>query len=30
LVLKGGKEIDRIVGVQPKGEIAQRVQRVAG
>ena len=30
LVLKGGKEIDRIVGVQPKGEIAKRVQRVAG
>ena len=27
LVLKGGKEIDRIIGVQPKGEIAKRAQR---
>ena len=25
LVLKGGKEIDRIVGVQPKTEIARRL-----
>lgn len=25
LVIKGGKEIDRIVGVQPKGEIARRL-----
>jgi len=25
LVLKGGKEIDRIVGVQPKAEIARRL-----
>ena len=30
LVLKGGKEMERIVGVQPKAAIAQRVQRVAG
>lgn len=27
LVLKGGKEIDRIVGAQPKTEIARRLQR---
>jgi thioredoxin 2 len=27
LVLKGGREIDRIVGLQPKSEIAQRLQR---
>ena len=25
LVIKGGKEIDRIVGVQPKAEIARRL-----
>jgi thioredoxin len=30
LVLKDGKEIDRIVGVQPKGEIAKRAQRASG
>jgi len=29
LVLKAGKEIDRIVGVQPKSEIARRLERVA-
>jgi thioredoxin len=29
LVLKGGKEIDRIVGVQPKAAIVQRLQRAA-
>jgi thioredoxin 2 len=29
LVLRDGKEIDRIVGVQPKAEIARRLQRVA-
>jgi thioredoxin-like negative regulator of GroEL len=28
LVLKAGREIDRIVGVQPKAEIARRLQRV--
>jgi thioredoxin 2 len=28
LVLKGGREVDRIVGVQPKSEIAQRLERV--
>jgi hypothetical protein len=28
-VLKGGQEIDRIVGVQPKSEIARRIDRVA-
>jgi thioredoxin-like negative regulator of GroEL len=28
LVLKAGQEIDRIVGVQPKSEIARRLQRV--
>jgi thioredoxin 2 len=27
LVLKGGKEIDRIVGAQPKVEIARRLER---
>ena len=29
LVLQGGREIDRIVGVQPKAEIARRLARVA-
>jgi len=29
LVLKEGREIDRIVGVQPKSEIARRLERVA-
>jgi thioredoxin 2 len=29
LVLKRGREIDRIVGVQPKSEIARRLERVA-
>jgi thioredoxin 2 len=28
LVLKAGQEIDRILGVQPKSEIARRLQRV--
>ena len=28
LVLKAGQEIDRIVGVQPKSEIARRLERV--
>jgi thioredoxin 2 len=28
LVLKGGQEVDRIVGVQPKSEIARRLERV--
>jgi thioredoxin-like negative regulator of GroEL len=27
LVLKSGREVDRIVGVQPKSEIVQRLQR---
>jgi thioredoxin 2 len=27
LVLKGGREVDRIVGVQPKTEIARRLER---
>ena len=30
LVLKAGREIDRIVGVQPKPEIARRLQRAIG
>jgi len=30
LVLKEGREIDRIVGVQPKPEIARRLQRAIG
>jgi thioredoxin 2 len=29
LILKGGQETDRIVGVQPKSEIARRLQRVS-
>lgn len=29
LVLKAGQEVDRIVGVQPKSEIARRLERVA-
>jgi thioredoxin 2 len=28
LVLKGGREVDRIVGVQPKAAIVQRLERV--
>lgn len=28
LVLKGGREVDRIVGVQPKAEIKRRLERV--
>jgi thioredoxin 2 len=28
LVLKGGREVDRIVGVQPKSEIARRLERL--
>ena len=27
LVLKGGREVDRIIGVQPKSEIARRLKR---
>ena len=30
LILKEGREIDRIVGVQPKPEIARRLQRAIG
>ena len=30
LVLKAGQEVDRIVGVQPKSEIARRLQRALG
>jgi thioredoxin 2 len=30
LVLKGGREMERIVGVQPKSEIVQRLQRAVG
>ena len=30
LVMKGGREVDRIVGVVPKAEIARRLARVAG
>jgi thioredoxin len=29
LILSGGREVDRIVGVQPKTEIARRLERVA-
>ena len=28
LVLKAGREVDRIVGAQPKSEIARRLERV--
>ena len=28
LVLRGGREVDRMIGVQPKGEIASRLQRL--
>jgi len=28
LVFKGGREVDRIVGVQPKSEILRRVERM--
>ena len=27
LVLSGGREVDRLVGVQPKGEIVRRLER---
>jgi thioredoxin-like negative regulator of GroEL len=30
LVLKAGKEMERMVGVQPKSEIARRLERVMG
>jgi thioredoxin-like negative regulator of GroEL len=30
LVLKGGREVDRIVGVQPKSEILERLKRAIG
>ena len=30
LVLKAGKEVDRIVGVQPKEEIVRRLRNVTG
>ena len=30
LVLRGGQEVDRIVGVQPKPVLAQRLQRLLG
>lgn len=30
LILKGGREIDRIVGVQPKAEILRRLEQVIG
>jgi thioredoxin 2 len=29
LILKGGREVDRLVGVRPKAEIAQRLERAA-
>jgi thioredoxin 2 len=29
LVLKGGQEVDRIVGVQPRAEIVMRLERIA-
>jgi hypothetical protein len=30
LVLRGGREVDRLVGVQPKYEIARRLEKVMG
>jgi thioredoxin 2 len=30
VVIKDGKEVDRLVGVQPRGEIERRLQHVAG
>jgi thioredoxin 2 len=30
LVFKGGREVDRLVGVQPKAEIKRRLERVTG
>jgi thioredoxin-like negative regulator of GroEL len=30
LVLKGGMEVDRLVGVQPKQEIVRRLERLIG
>jgi thioredoxin len=30
LVLKGGREIDRLIGVQPKHEIERRLERAIG
>jgi thioredoxin 2 len=30
LVLKAGREVDRIVGVQPKSEIVRRLERIIG
>lgn len=30
LVLRGGKEVDRLVGVQPKQEILRRLEKVVG
>jgi thioredoxin len=30
LIFKGGREVDRIIGVQPKAEIVRRVERVIG
>lgn len=30
LVIKDGREVDRIVGVQPKSDIARRLQRLVG
>jgi thioredoxin-like negative regulator of GroEL len=29
LVLKGGREVERIIGIQPKTEIVRRLERVA-
>jgi thioredoxin-like negative regulator of GroEL len=30
LILQRGREVDRLVGVQPKSEIARRLERLAG
>ncbi len=30
LVFKGGREVDRMIGVQPKSEIARRLQKLIG
>ena len=30
LLIKGGKEVDRIVGVQPKDELVRRIEKLLG
>jgi thioredoxin-like negative regulator of GroEL len=30
LIFKGGREVERIIGAQPKSEILRRLQRIVG